>query len=128
MPTEIRGYMYELLVELVLCYKEINDISHDLLQKTLQELVKMILSLIRSNLDDLPSLSNASVLQLFVEIEFFEITMKDYIMGGSRECLNKIKDLLSTNRSIPKQHWNAEKILLNDALKATGVQFICFTG
>lgn len=124
MYEDLRGYVLELLLELVFVHEEVNKISPDELGRVLRFLLLQISIGFDECLKQIDEIGVNGAAQLLIEIVFVKRTLKNYLTSESSEILKQIESELQEATGGEGESKRGE--ILHSGRAATNIMFECF--
>ncbi|KAH8101822.1 exocyst complex component Sec5-domain-containing protein [Cristinia sonorae] len=131
-PTEIRPYMFELLMTLVGIHAQVTAAAAPLLERTLNALVEDIAEEALRCFRQVKKFGMGGMLRATLEIEFMHQTLSRYVTTSAAKTLsdlyNKISQAYARKAGDEnlQMHLDGVKKTLTETRKATGIEFLCF--
>ncbi|THH07884.1 hypothetical protein EW145_g3080 [Phellinidium pouzarii] len=130
-PTEIRPYMFEILMFLVHVHNHVSGVSKILLGRTLNALVEEVAEEALRCFQKVKKFGMGGMLRATLEIEFFHQTASRFVTTIAEKKLSEVYNKISqayVRRSGDdmKSQLEGVKKTLADTRRATQIQFLCF--
>ncbi|TFK97909.1 exocyst complex component Sec5-domain-containing protein [Pterulicium gracile] len=131
-PTEIRPYMYEILMYLVSVHAQVSKTADILLERTLCTLVDEVAEEALGCFRQVKRFGMGGMLRATLEIEFLHQTLSRYVTPTAEKTLsdlyNKISQAYARRPGDEnlQSHLDGVKKTLADTRRATGIEFLCF--
>jgi exocyst complex component 2 len=131
-PTEIRPYMYEILMYLVSVHAQVNSTTSVLLEQSLCALVDELAEEALRCFKQVKRFGMGGMLRATLEIEFLHQTLSRYVTPSAEKTLsdlyNKISQAYARRPGDEnlQNHLDGVKKTLADTRRATGIEFLCF--
>ncbi|KAJ6484343.1 exocyst complex component sec5 [Mycena vitilis] len=133
-PTEIRPYMFEVLIYLVTVHAQVSAISDGLVTRTLTTLAEALAAEAFTSFRQVPRFGMGGMLRATLEIEFMHQTLGRYVPVGSAAA-KQLQDLYTNiSKAYVKRpgdeglqgSLDGVKKTLSETRRATGIEFLCF--
>ncbi|PVG00796.1 hypothetical protein CPB86DRAFT_782356 [Serendipita vermifera] len=132
-PTDVRPYVYEILMYLVTVHAEVSATARNLLERTLGTLIGEIVDEALQCFRQVPKFGMGGMLRATLEVEFMHQTLVNFINEPAKKTLNDIYTTISNSydrRSGREENLQRElndvKQTLVDIRKMTAIEFKCF--
>ncbi|PPQ68923.1 hypothetical protein CVT24_007667 [Panaeolus cyanescens] len=131
-PTEIRPYMYETLMSLVVVHAQVCSVAEPLLDRTLNILVEDLAGEALRCIRQVKRFGMGGMLRATLEIEFMHQTLGRYVTTTAANTLSDLYNKISQayTRRPGDENLQAKldgvKKILADTRRATGIEFLCF--
>ncbi|KAL4068578.1 exocyst complex component Sec5-domain-containing protein [Scleroderma yunnanense] len=131
-PTEIRPYMYRVLMALVGIHAQISHVAEGLLERVLHVLVEDAADEALRSFRQVKRFGMGGMLRATLEIEFMHQTLTRYVSPSAAKTLselyNKISQAYARRPSDDnlQSHLDSVKKTLAESRRATGIEFMCF--
>lgn len=132
-PTEIRTYMYDVLLFLVGVHAQVNSVARALLERSLHRLVEDVAQEALDCFTKIEKFGMGGMLRATLEIEFMHQTLVQYVTPTASQTLTQIYAAISqayTRRPGGTENLQLEldgvKRTLSDTRRATAIDFLCF--
>ncbi|EJD54829.1 hypothetical protein AURDEDRAFT_179883 [Auricularia subglabra TFB-10046 SS5] len=132
-PTEIRTYMYDVLLFLVGVHAQVNSVAKSLLERTLHALVEDVAREALDCFSKIEKFGMGGMLRATLEIEFMHQTLVQYVTPAASQTLTQIYAAISqayTRKPGGTENLQLEldgvKRTLSDTRRATAIDFLCF--
>ncbi|KAI5120615.1 hypothetical protein M0805_008091 [Coniferiporia weirii] len=130
-PTEIRPYMFEILMFLVRVHNHVAGVSKSLLGRTLNALVEEVAEEALRCFCKVKKFGMGGMLRATLEIEFFHQTASRFVTTAAEKKLSEVYNKISQAYvrrpgDDMKSQLEGVKKTLADTRRATQIQFLCF--
>ncbi|KAG6333020.1 hypothetical protein ID866_6073 [Astraeus odoratus] len=131
-PTEIRPYMYKVLMTLVGIHAQVSHVADGLLDRVLHILVEDAAEEALRSFRQVKRFGMGGMLRATLEIEFMHQTLSRYVSQSASKTLselyNKISQAYARRPSDDnlQGHLDSVKKTLAESRRATGIEFMCF--
>ncbi|TCD67800.1 hypothetical protein EIP91_011928 [Steccherinum ochraceum] len=131
-PTEIRPYMFELLMNLVGVHAQVTAAAAPLLDRTLSALVEDIAEEALRCFRQVKKFGMGGMLRATLEIEFMHQTLSRYVTSSAAKTLSDLYNKISQAYARKpgdenlQMHLDGVKKTLAETRRATGIEFLCF--
>ncbi|KIM53074.1 hypothetical protein SCLCIDRAFT_32138 [Scleroderma citrinum Foug A] len=131
-PTEIRPYMYKVLMTIVGIHAQISHVAEGLLERVLHALVEDAAEEAFRSFRQVKRFGMGGMLRATLEIEFMHQTLARYVTPSAAKTLselyNKISQAYARRPSDDnlQGHLDSVKKTLAESRRATGIEFMCF--
>ncbi|KAH8116013.1 exocyst complex component Sec5-domain-containing protein, partial [Phellopilus nigrolimitatus] len=130
-PTEIRPYMFEILMFLVNVHAHVASVSKSLLERTLNSLVEEVAEEALRCFRKIKKFGMGGMLRATLEIEFFHQTASRFVTTAAEKKLSEVYNKISQayvrrQGDDMKSQLEGVKKTLADTRRATQIQFLCF--
>ncbi|KAF7972154.1 hypothetical protein HWV62_18804 [Athelia sp. TMB] len=131
-PTEIRPYMFEILMYLVSTHAQVSRVAEQLLDRTLNALVEDLAEEALLCFRQVKRFGMGGMLRATLEIEFMHQTLSRYVTTSAAKTLsdlyNKISQAYARRAGDENLQSNLDgvKKTLAETRRATGIEFLCF--
>jgi exocyst complex component 2 len=131
-PTEIRPYMLGTLVYLVRIHAQLSSVAPSLLSRGITLLVDALAAEALRCFSTIKRFGMGGMLRATLEIEFLQQTLGSAVSGRAAAALAELYNKISKayerrdkNENL-QEHLDGVKKTLQEARRATGVEFLCF--
>ncbi|KZP15940.1 hypothetical protein FIBSPDRAFT_1047870 [Athelia psychrophila] len=131
-PSEIRPYMFEILMYLVSTHAQVSRVAEQLLDRTLNSLVEDLAEEALRCFRQVKRFGMGGMLRATLEIEFMHQTLSRYVSTSAAKTLsdlyNKISQAYARRPGDENLQSNLDgvKKTLAETRRATGIEFLCF--
>uniref|UniRef100_A0A6A7G522 Exocyst complex component 2 n=1 Tax=Hirondellea gigas TaxID=1518452 RepID=A0A6A7G522_9CRUS len=126
-PEDVRPQCHNFLLELVHVHRELYVTARKELDEILQKLVEKTLDNYHSYVKQIGRFSPNGALQIMIELEYMEWTLKHHVSRDARSCIRDIQEILSNwvDRAGPLGG-DKRKQIIQKTWKANKLMFLCF--
>ncbi|KAF8329383.1 exocyst complex component sec5 [Cantharellus anzutake] len=134
-PTEVRGYMYEVLLFFVTVHQHVIVVAKPLLERTMVALVEALTEEALAAFRQVNEFGIGGMLRATLEIEFAHQTLLQYVSPKASEILTSIYSTISQAYSRQKKLSRQENLqreldgvkrTLHESRRSTAIEFRCF--
>ncbi|EJD05538.1 uncharacterized protein FOMMEDRAFT_152861 [Fomitiporia mediterranea MF3/22] len=130
-PTEIRPYMFDILMFLVQVHAHVAAVSKSLLERTLNALVEEVAEEALRCFRQVKKFGMGGMLRATLEIEFFHQTASRFVTTAAEKKLSEVYNKISQAYvrrpgDDMKSQLEGVKKTLADTRRATQIEFLCF--
>ncbi|KAH7105187.1 exocyst complex component Sec5-domain-containing protein [Auriculariales sp. MPI-PUGE-AT-0066] len=132
-PTEIRTYMYDVLLFLVGVHAQVSSVAKSLLERSLHALVEDLAREALECFTKVERFGMGGMLRATLEIEFMHQTMVQYVTPAASQTLTQIYGAISQAYTRKpggtenlQQELDGVKKTLGETRRATAIDFLCF--
>ncbi|OCB87790.1 hypothetical protein A7U60_g5113 [Sanghuangporus baumii] len=130
-PTEIRPYMFDILMYLVQVHEHVASVSKSLLERTLNALVEEVAEEALRCFRQVKKFGMGGMLRATLEIEFFHQTASRFVTTAAEKKLSEVYNKISQAYvrrpgDDMKSQLEGVKRTLADTRRATQIEFLCF--
>ncbi|KAI5996502.1 exocyst complex component Sec5-domain-containing protein [Pisolithus orientalis] len=131
-PTEIRPYMYRVLMTLVGIHAQVSHIAEGLLDRVLCALVDDAAEEALRSFQQVKRFGMGGMLRATLEIEFMHQTLTRYVSPSAAKTLSelytKISQAYARRQADDNLQGNLDSVkkILAESRRATGIEFMCF--
>jgi exocyst complex component 2 len=133
-PTEVRGYMYEILMALVETHAQVNSVANILLERTMNALLEELAKEALTCLKQIKRFGMGGMLRATLEIEFMHQTLLQYVAPSASTTFTEIYTTIANayqrrtglGQDDLARELDGVKRTLHDSRRATAIEFLCF--